>query len=140
MRIFLDTNIWIYAYEEDPKFGASARVMMQSLRSGEHSIVGSLLILNELLVLPTRRADDFTVAAYRRLFGARMLELVPYTQAATQIYAGLRAFHRTKPLDALHLATAAAARVDYFITQDEKLLPLTVPGIGSIADLNVTLP
>jgi predicted nucleic acid-binding protein len=139
MLIFLDTNIWVYAYEDDPKFGVSARLLMHGLRSGRHRIAGSLFVLNELLVLPTRRKDDFTIASYRRLFGADMLELIPYTLAATQTYAELRAFHRTKPLDAIHLATAAAAGVDLFVTQDEKLLPLNVPGIGQIADLNVQL-
>jgi predicted nucleic acid-binding protein len=139
MLIFLDTNIWVYAYEDDPKFGESARVLMQGLRSGKHRIAGSLFVLNELLVLPTRRNDAFTIASYRRLFSAEMLEILPYTSAATKTYAELRAFHRAKPLDAIHLATAAAASVDLFITQDEKLLPLTVPGIGQIVDLNVQL-
>jgi predicted nucleic acid-binding protein len=134
MLIYLDTNIWVYAYEDDPTFGKSSRQFMQTLHAGRHRLAGSLFVLNELLVLPTRRDDTFTIASYRRLFSSPNLELLPYTLASAQIYAQLRAFQRVKPLDALHLAVAAAAQVDLFITHDTKLLPLTVPGIGSIAD------
>lgn len=140
MRVYLDTNIWVYAYENDPTFGSSARNFMQSLRSGQHRIVGSLFVLNELLVLPTRRGDTFTIASYRQLFASPNLELLPYTLPSAQIYAQLRAFDRIKPLDALHLATAAAARVDLFVTHDTKLLPHTVSGIGTIADTTFVLP
>jgi predicted nucleic acid-binding protein len=140
MLIYLDTNIWIYAYENDPIFGPAALQFMQNLRSGKHRLAGSLFVLNELLVLPTRRNDIFTIASYRQLFASPNLELLPYTLASAQIYAQLRAFDRVKPLDALHLATAAAARVDLFITHDTKLLSLTVPGIGAIADTTFVLP
>ena len=134
MLVYLDTNIWVYAYENDPTFGPAAQRFMQSLRSGKHRIAGSLFVLNELLVLPARRDDTFTIASYRRLFAPPNLELLPYTLACSQTYAHLRAFDGVKPLDALHLATAAAARVDLFVTHDVKLLSCTVSGIGAIVD------
>jgi predicted nucleic acid-binding protein len=139
MLVYLDTNIWVYAYENDPTFGPGARLFMQALRSGEHRIAGSLFVLNELLVLPTRNKDAFTVASYRRLFAPANLELLPYTLACPQIYAQLRAFEGIKPLDAQHLATAAAGRVDLFVTHDVKLLSRSVPGIGAIVDTNFSL-
>jgi len=134
MLVYLDTNIWVYAYENDPNFGTAAQRFMQGLRSGQHRVAGSLFVLNELLVLPTKRGDEFIIASYRRLFGASSLAMLPYTLASAQTYAKLRAFDRLKPLDALHLATAAAARVDLFVTHDAKLLTVTVPGIGAIVD------
>jgi predicted nucleic acid-binding protein len=136
MLVYLDTNVWVYAYENDRTFGLASQRFMQSLRSGKHRIAGSLFVLNELLVLPTRRDDTFTIASYRRLFAAPNMQLLPYTLACSQAYAQLRAFDGIKPLDALHLATAAAARVDLFVTHDVKLLSRTVPGIGAIVDTN----
>jgi predicted nucleic acid-binding protein len=112
---------------------------MQNLRLGKHRIAGSLFVLNELLVLPTRNSDAFTIASYRRLFAPPNLELLPYTLACSQTYAQLRAFDGIKPLDALHLATAAAARVDLFVTHDTKLLSRTVPGIGAVVDTSYRL-
>jgi predicted nucleic acid-binding protein len=140
MLVYLDTNIWVYAYENDPTFGPAAQRFMQSLRFGKHRIAGSLFVLNELLVLPTRRDDAFTIASYRRLFAPPNLELLPYTLACSQTYARLRAFEGIKPLDALHLATAAAARVDLFVTHDVKLLSRKVPGIGAIVDTSFVIP
>ncbi len=140
MLVYLDTNIWVYAYEDDPTFGSASRHFMQTLRSGKHRIASSLFVLNELLVLPTRREDTFTIASYRRLFAPPNLEILPYTLACAQTYAQLRAFSGIKPLDALHLATAAAAQVDLFVTHDTKLLSRTVPGIGAIIDTSFVIP
>ena len=140
MLIFLDTNIWIYAYENDPVFGASAQRFLQSLRYGNFRMASSLFVLSELPVLPTRKNNAFALASYKRLFSSPQLTLLPYAEPSAQIYAQLRASQRLKPLDALHLATAAAARVDLFVTQDTKLLPQNVPGIGRIVDLTVALP
>jgi len=65
MLVYLETNIWVYAFEHDPTFGTSAKRMFQDLRSGNHRIAGSLFALGELLVLPTRKRDNFTIASYR---------------------------------------------------------------------------
>jgi predicted nucleic acid-binding protein len=58
--------------------------------------------------------------------------LASYPISAVDLYTTLRATHRVKPLDALHLAIAATAKVDYFVTNDTKLHKLTVPGIDRI--------
>jgi predicted nucleic acid-binding protein len=140
MLVYLDTNIWIYAYENDPLFGPSARRLFQGLRSGKHRLASSLFVLGELLVLPTQKQNTFALASYRKLFAATELALLPHNLAATQAYAEIRAAQRLKPLDALHLATAAAAQVDLFVTHDTKLLPRTIQGIGAIVDTSFTLP
>ena len=87
--VYLDTNIWIYAYENDPLFSVSARKLLQSLHTGPHRIASSFFVLNELLVVPTRRNDQFAVASYRRLFRSVNLDLLPYTLESTEIYARL---------------------------------------------------
>jgi predicted nucleic acid-binding protein len=140
MLVYFDTNIWIYAYENDPLFGVSARRLFQDLRSGKHRLASSLFVLGELLVFPTQKQNTFALASYRRLFASPEIALLPYNAAATQVYADIRASQRLKPLDALHLATAAAARADIFVTHDTKLLPRTVPGIGAIVDTTYILP
>jgi predicted nucleic acid-binding protein len=139
MLAYLDTNIWVYAYENDPVFGPSAHQFMQGLHSGKHRLAGSLFVLGELLVLPTRKQNAFALASYRRLFSSPELALLPYNAVATQAYAEIRATQRLKPLDALHLAVAATARVDLFVTHDTKLLPRSIPGIGAIVDTSFKL-
>ena len=55
-------------------------------------------------------------------------------------FAGLRAAHRIKQPDAIHLALAASASADVFVTADNRLSKLTVPGTAVIGDLNFKLP
>jgi predicted nucleic acid-binding protein len=90
MLVYLDTNIWIYAYENDPLFGVSARRLFQGLRSGKHRLASSLFVLGELLVLPTQKQNTFALASYRRLFASPEIALLPYNAAATQVYADIR--------------------------------------------------
>jgi predicted nucleic acid-binding protein len=39
MLVYLDTNIWVYAYENYPRFGSSSRQFMQNLRSAQNDSV-----------------------------------------------------------------------------------------------------
>lgn len=103
-------------------------------------MASSLFTLGELMVMPTHRSNAFAITAYRNLFASHEIVLLPYDLNAAQIYASLRSGPRLKPMDALHLATASAAGVDRFVTQDSKLLQLKVPGIVEIVDLSVPLP
>ncbi len=135
MLIYVDTNIWIYAYENDPLFGDAARNLFQRLREGKHELAVSLYLLSELLVAPTRNSNVFALASYRLLFRSREVVMLSYQQAAVQTYVDLRATHRVKAVDALHLATAAYGKVDLFVTEDSKLRGLSVPGIGRIVQL-----
>lgn len=50
-----------------------------------------------------------------------------------------RAGHRVSPADAIHLACAASAGIDLFLTNDHRLLPLIIPGIHFIANMDVNL-
>lgn len=77
MLVYLDTNIWIYAYENVPGFGVSARLLLGQLRFGAHRPASSLFVLGELLVLPTRKQNTFALAAYRRLFASSSLAVLP---------------------------------------------------------------
>ena len=135
MLIYIDTNIWIYAYENNANFGELARQVLGQARSKQHQLAGSLYVLGELLVAPTYQQREFTLAAYRRLFASTQVELLPYTSRALETYVQLRALRRLKPMDALHLATAADAGVNIFVTEDTRLLSESVRGISRIVNL-----
>jgi hypothetical protein len=56
-----------------------------------------------------------------------------------EIYAKIRAENRVSPADAIHLACAAEAGVNLFLTNDRRLTGLIVPGIDFIAGMGVDL-
>jgi predicted nucleic acid-binding protein len=140
VRFYLDSMVWIYAFEGNPAFGAEAQSFFRRLRSGNHTILVSHFLLGELLVLPIRDADTFLIAAYKRaMLASATLEVVPFTAEVAATFATLRGLHRTQPADSIHLALSATAKADVFVTVDDRLQKLTVQGIGAIADLTYNI-
>ncbi len=104
-------------------------------------MVASHFLLAEALVLPVRENETFFVAAHKRTFlTSDSISMAPFEAAAAIAFAALRASARVKSPDAIHLAIAATARVDAFITTDSRLLKLSVPNIPYIGDLTTPLP
>ena len=84
------------------------------------------------MVVPKKNRDVFTATKYRRFFLSSAVSLIPFGTDVAERFADLRASTRVKPADALHLALAASAGSDYFVTTDTKLHSLTIPGISRI--------
>jgi predicted nucleic acid-binding protein len=101
-----------------PRVNLEAEAVLTILRLVEH---GDLkLVSSEALAFEVDRTPD----AHRRAAGLDILKLAGQTlglaedvetEAAAMIRAGV------KPLDALHLAFASHAAVEYFCTCDDKL-------------------
>ncbi len=137
MRVYLDAMVWIYALEGDPAFGVPAKGLLQRLLAGRHKILTSRFLLAEVLVQPVRKNDTFIIAAYKRaLLTSDAVEVVEFTTTTAMRFAALRAAHRVKQPDAIHLALAASTNADAFITVDNRLQKLTIPGIGLIGNLS----
>ena len=136
MNLYLDSMIWVYILEGNPIFGTPAREFFARVRPTHHEFLSSNLVLAEVLVLPKRNADLFTAAKYRRLFTPPGVTILPFGTDVAERFADLRASTRVKPADALHLALAASAGADYFVTTDTKLHSLTIPGISHICPPN----
>jgi len=72
----------------------------------------------------------------RRLLRSVVEEIVPFTIETADRYARIRATPGISPADAIHLASAAQAGTDLFLTNDQSLLGKIVPGIQFIASLD----
>ena len=141
MRFYLDSMVWIYAFEGNSPFAAPAQTLFRNLRAAGHTLLVSHFLLGELLVVPIRSGDSFLVASYKRaLLASATVELVPFSAEVAVSFATLRARHRTQSADAIHLSLAATAQADIFVTADSRLQKLVVPGIGAIVDLAYSVP
>jgi predicted nucleic acid-binding protein len=132
MNLYLDSMQWIYFFEQNPLFLAPTRSMILRSQVARADFLTSHLILAEVLVVPKRNNDLFTATRYRRYFLSSAITLIPFTTDVAERFADIRATTRIKPADALHLALAASAPTDYFVTTDTKLHGLNLPGIGQI--------
>ncbi len=94
----------------------------------------SALTLGEVLVQPVERQDDTLRERYEQAIseGASVL---PFDASAAPHYAEIRKDRSMRPLDAIQLACAAAAGMDLFITNDDRLTRKSVSGIHFIQPL-----
>ena len=118
-RIALDTSIFIYQLEPNPKYLAYTDPIFSWLeRSGSRAIT-STITMTELLVLPYRegdeqRANDF----YGLLSTYPNLDWVAPNLEIAELAARIRALHRLRTPDALQAATAAHSQATGLITND----------------------
>lgn len=64
---------------------------------------------------------------------------LPFDEGAVEPFSRLRAQGKLKVADSIHLACAASAGIDLFLTGDKQLMTMDVSGIQFIADFNTPL-
>jgi len=67
------------------------------------------------------------------------VELLPFTVETAERYARIRGDNRVSPPDAIHLASAAHAGVNLFLTNDHRFARASDSGIDFIAGMDVNL-
>ncbi len=118
-RIALDTCVFIYQLESNPRYLALTDHIFTWLEHPEHSGVTSTVTMSELLVHAYRDedqqlADEF----YALLTTYPNLEWVPPSLEIADITARLRAARRIRTPDALQIATAIQCGATGLITND----------------------
>jgi len=134
-RIFWDTNLFIYLVEGPDARSERLRAMRRSMRDRGDELLTSTLTLGELLVRPKSAGDEEMAGRYASLLQAAAT-LLPFDSRTAMEFAGIRARRNVKVPDAIQLACAARAGVDLFVTNDERLSRLVVPGIQFIVPLD----
>ncbi len=94
----------------------------------------SALTLGEVLVKPLQTGDEPLRRAYEQAIVGGAL-ILPFDLRVAARYARVRADRSIRPADAIQLACAAAAGMDLFITNDDRLSRKVVPGIQFLVSL-----
>lgn len=133
-KVFFDTNVFIYMFEgSEPNRSRVLEIRKRMLDRGDR-IVTSAVTLGEVLVRPTKLGQTSLIEQYDRAIRSTS-QVVSFDAQIAWRYASLRATHSIRNADAIQLACAAHFGVDLFITNDQNLHKLNVPGIGFIAPL-----
>lgn len=135
-RVFFDTNLFIYLLEDQEGRGEQVNRIIHRIAERNDELLTSAMTLGEVLVKPIEMNLPRWAARYEEILNGPGVTVVNFDQAAARIHARLRAATRLKSADAIQLACAAAAKTDLFITSDDRLTRLTVPGIQFIAGLD----
>lgn len=119
-RVYLDTNVFIYALNGFPAYAPSLTELFDSIDTGHLAAVTSELSLAEALVIPFRRNSIVEEQRCREIFrpGPGM-ELFPVNMSVLEGMARIRAETPAfRAPDAIHAATARLSRCDTFLTND----------------------
>jgi predicted nucleic acid-binding protein len=138
-RIYWDTMIHAYWFEDHKNLSDRVQQIYDTMLRRDDTLCSSIFVLSELLVGPLKTQDAVAADLIEQYFLSDAITLLPYTQQAVRFFAQLRAQHGVKSLDALHLAIAATAGVDLFLTHDRRLHKLVVPGLPFITSLETDL-
>ena len=138
-RIYWDTMLFIYWIEEHPTYLDRIERILKRMKTRGDQLCSSAFGFGEVMVGAKQRNDRHLADAIRTAMRPPQVELLPFDAAAAESYAEIRARHRTKPADSIHLACAAARGVDLFLTNDVELTKLDVPGIKFISSLDVPM-
>jgi predicted nucleic acid-binding protein len=133
-RIFWDTNLFIYLFEGDGPLHARVVDLRRNMLERGDQLVTSALTLGEILVKPLERGNAELAAKYEEAVTSTSL-MIGFDVRAARIYASLRSDRSIRAPDAIQLACAAAAGVDLFITNDDRLSAKRVDGIQFVVPL-----
>ncbi|MGC2660374.1 MAG: PIN domain-containing protein [Bryobacteraceae bacterium] len=118
-RIALDSSIFIYQLEANPRYVELTNHVFSWLEQADHSAVSSTITMTELLVHPYRNSDDRQVDEFYTLLSTfPNLAWVPTGLAIADTAAKVRAVHRLRTPDALQAATAIQSQATGLITND----------------------
>jgi len=133
-RIFWDTNLFIYLFEGRGAQADRVVALRERIVERRDQLFTSALTLGEILEKPVEAENAALVACYTRAIEATAV-VVPFSSEAAPTYARIRVDRSIRPPDAIQLACAAAAEIDLFVTNDERLSRKSVPGIQFITSL-----
>ena len=133
-RVFWDTNLFIYLIEGTGHRSRQVLDLYGRMRERGDSLFTSALTVGEILVKPVERNNDALRRRYEQALGSGATVLAFDIDAASH-YAEIRQDRSIRPPDAIQLACAAAAEMDLFITNDDRLTRKSVRGIQFIQPL-----
>lgn len=120
-RVALDSNVLIYALEDDARFAETASSVIDAAERGETQAVMASIGLVEILTKPASAGDatafERTVAAVSDL----AITIVGLDAELAADAAWLRGAIGGSTADAIHLATARRAGASAFITNDRRI-------------------
>ena len=136
MKLFWDTNLFIYLIEQHPEYSPKVVKLYESVRSRGDQILTSTLTLGEVIVQPLRLGRGDLATSYTVLLSQGDVTLTDFNAEAARHYALIRASTSLRQPDAIQFACAASAKVDVFFTNDQRLWDQRVPGVGKIQGLD----
>jgi uncharacterized protein len=138
-RIYWDTMLFIYWLEDNPRYAKRVDAIHSRMRERNDELITGSLAIGEVLAGIYRKSSPEKAQEIQALLENAIVSVVPFTADTANLYGQIRSALSVPPADAIHLACAAEARADLFLTNDNRLIGKFVPGIQFIASLDTPL-
>jgi len=135
-RIYWDSMLFIYWLEDDPHFAKRVAAIHARMQERQDELITSAFTLGEVFAGAYRKGAEQAADELRGVLTNLLSEVLPFTAETAQWYARIRGNRGIASLDAIHLACAAQAGIDLFLTNDASLVGKVIPGIQFIAGLD----
>ncbi len=120
--IGLDTSIFIYFLEDNPKYSPLARIIINGIEKGKWHGVTSTITLMEITVRPWQLERESVAREYEAvLVHFPNLSIINIDRNVARAAAQLRAKYSVSPPDALQISASLASRAKVFLTNDKRL-------------------
>lgn len=136
-RIFWDSMLIIYLLEGNPAYSKRVQHLLQRSYERGDSLFTSFLAYGEVMAGAVNSSEKGRTI--QRTMEEMGFGYLPFDAGAVMPFSRLRAKNKLKLADSIHLASAASAGIDLFLTGDKQLMGLDVPGVQFIADFNTPL-
>lgn len=128
--------VFIYLLEGNPQFLSKVQRILQQIEVRGDTLMTSVFTMGEVLTGPRRVGATSVVNEIKTFFESGSVALLPFDEHTADRYSILRSSFKVSQADGIHLATAAVAGADAFVTNDQKLWTLQIPGIKFMVDLD----
>ncbi len=136
-RIYWDTMLFIYWLEENPRFGKRMDAIWSRMQERNDQLVTGALAFGEVLAGAYRGgANRDRINEVRAALESAVTTVIPFTVETADRFGQIKGSLKIPSADAIHLACAAQAGTDLFLTNDKSLVGKFVPGIQFIASLD----
>jgi predicted nucleic acid-binding protein len=131
--------LFIYWLEDHPQYAKQVDAIHSRMKQRQDRLLTGAFTFGEVLAGTYRKGRTELADQFRTLLRGVVAEIVPFTVETAEHYARIRGTLGTTPADAIHLASAAQAGTDLFLTNDKSLVGKIVPGIQFIAMLDTQI-
>jgi uncharacterized protein len=138
-RVYWDSMLFIYWLEDHPQYAKQVDAIHSRMKQRQDRLITGAFTFGEVLAGTYRKGRAELADQFRTLLKGVVAEIVPFTVETAEHYARIRGTLGVAPADAIHLASAAEAGTDLFLTNDKSLAGKIVPGIQFIAMLDTQI-
>lgn len=137
-RIFWDTNLFIYFYEQHSLYAKSIARLRRKMTQRGDDLITSWMTVGEVQVKPRMKGNHALSLTLKNSI-TNAAQVVDFNKYAAERYVDIRATTNVKGPDAIQLACAAASAVELFVTNDAVLHKVRVEGIHFIVSIETAL-